>query len=370
MNIRNSKKALFLSVAALVLCVTLLIGTTFAWFTDSDGTGINKIQSGNLDVEVYYALQSDVVNGVIADNAWKEVKNDTPVFNENALWEPGYTEVVYFKIVNEGTLALQYNTKVDIVKETGAINVATDPFMLSDYIQSYVTNADDVQIYSDRSIAIAPAGSETLAKAANFDIDAALSLDSWKWLAPQGTYYTTFVLFMPTTVGNEANYSTEEGIIPTIQLGINFMATQYTYESDGYDNKYDEEVTIPEPVLPVPDTNVDEIILSEAQMDVNNGWISLQDLTINGEVVADPSVTLPVYLNNCDGEYKVVLQTESTVIMEDCDVTLAPGELLFTNDSGSLTNQFLYKNVTINGVLMDYNTIAQYIPQGFTWSPF
>ena len=50
----KTKKALRGSLFALFLCIVLLIGTTFAWFTDTASTGVNKIQSGRLDVELQY----------------------------------------------------------------------------------------------------------------------------------------------------------------------------------------------------------------------------------------------------------------------------------------------------------------------------
>ena len=51
-NKRATKRALLTSVMALVMCVVMLVGTTFAWFTDTASTGVNKIQAGNLDIEL------------------------------------------------------------------------------------------------------------------------------------------------------------------------------------------------------------------------------------------------------------------------------------------------------------------------------
>ena len=49
-NRKSTKRALLGSVMAMVLCLAMLIGATFAWFTDTASTGVNKIQAGNLDV--------------------------------------------------------------------------------------------------------------------------------------------------------------------------------------------------------------------------------------------------------------------------------------------------------------------------------
>ena len=95
----KTKKALRGSLFALFLCIVLLIGTTFAWFTDTASTGVNKIQAGNLDVELRYSTDMQT---------WKEATDQTKLFDDNALWEPGYTQIVYLKVVNKGNLALKY----------------------------------------------------------------------------------------------------------------------------------------------------------------------------------------------------------------------------------------------------------------------
>lgn len=159
MKRRNAtRNALLMSVLSMLLCVTMLVGTTYAWFTDTASTGINTITAGNLDIEVLYAYPSDVVDGEIPDNAWKVVDAQTPVFNQNALWEPGYTEIVYFKYVNKGTLSLQFQMLVDIVRESQGLNVAGELFSLSDYIEAYVCGAADYQfeLYETRDEALNP----------------------------------------------------------------------------------------------------------------------------------------------------------------------------------------------------------------------
>ena len=96
---KSTKRALISSALAILMCVAMLIGTTFAWFTDTASTGVNKIQAGNLDVKLMYSTDMQT---------WKEATDQTKLFDDNALWEPGYTQVVYLKIVNAGNLALKY----------------------------------------------------------------------------------------------------------------------------------------------------------------------------------------------------------------------------------------------------------------------
>ena len=52
---KSTKRALIFSTLAILMCVAMLIGTTFAWFTDTASTGVNKIQAGNLDVKLMYS---------------------------------------------------------------------------------------------------------------------------------------------------------------------------------------------------------------------------------------------------------------------------------------------------------------------------
>lgn len=77
MSKKSTKRALLSSVFALVLCVAMLVGSTFAWFTDTASTGVNKIQAGNLDVKLMYSTDM---------REWKEATADTPLFKDSALW--------------------------------------------------------------------------------------------------------------------------------------------------------------------------------------------------------------------------------------------------------------------------------------------
>ena len=105
---RSTKQALIMSALSLLLCMSMLIGTTFAWFTDSVESLNNKIVAGNLDVELYWSTDA---------SDWKKVDDTTNVFTDE-LWEPGHTEVVYLKVVNEGTLALKYQLGINVASET------------------------------------------------------------------------------------------------------------------------------------------------------------------------------------------------------------------------------------------------------------
>ena len=255
MTNKTTKRALLASIVSLVLCFSMLLGTTYAWFTDSASTGINTIQSGNLDIVVSYAKQSDVVGDTIPEEAWTEIDATTPVFDPNALWEPGYTEVVYFKIENKGSLALKYKMSTDVAKETPGTNKDGKEFKLSDYLKAYHESPNEgIKLYN-REEAQNPFGGfaaffpelapETFANAVAAEVSSAKALSYERSLEPKQIAYTTMVIFMPTTVGNEANYKTGT-IAPSITFGINVVATQYTYETDAYGTDYDEKAEYPE----------------------------------------------------------------------------------------------------------------------------
>lgn len=108
MKKNNAKRSLMVSVLAMLLCCAMLVGTTFAWFTDSVSTGRNTIKSGNLDVVLEYSTDGE---------NWTEVGLNTVIFDKEALWEPGYTQVVAFRVTNAGSLALKYNLNTVVIEE-------------------------------------------------------------------------------------------------------------------------------------------------------------------------------------------------------------------------------------------------------------
>ena len=120
----KTKKVLRGSLFALFLCIVLLIGTTFAWFTDTASTGVNKIQAGNLDVGLQY---ND--NGT-----WKDATTTTLDFkkaagaeNEEILWEPGCKyKLPEIRVVNKGNLALKYTLKVTGIEGDAKLNEVID----------------------------------------------------------------------------------------------------------------------------------------------------------------------------------------------------------------------------------------------------
>ena len=223
-NKRATKRALLTSIMALVMCVVMLVGTTFAWFTDTASTGVNKIQAGNLDVKLMYSTDMQT---------WKEATDQTKLFDDNALWEPGYTQVVYLKVVNAGNLALKYEAgfSKNYTSNRGK-NVNGDWYRVDNYLK--IGTAETATKFANREdvwSAIA-ATEKTLAK----DI---MLTDGWITLkAGESSKPFAVAIYMPTSVGNEANASRHRPSSVS-GLGIEVRATQATVESDSFDNNYD-----------------------------------------------------------------------------------------------------------------------------------
>ena len=222
---KKTRFALFQSVICLMLCFSMLVGTTFAWFTDTVTSSKNVIAAGSLDVALDYW----------ADGAWHPVTEATNVFEENTLWEPGHTEVVYLRISNAGNLALNYKFGVNIYSETPSVNQAGEAFKLSQFLRFGTVETAAQVSYATREQAKS-------ALTENFPL--ADGYTDAEALYPAGTEgkasekFVTLVVYMPEDVGNAANYATGAAI-PQIKLGLQLVATQQTHESDAFGDDYD-----------------------------------------------------------------------------------------------------------------------------------
>ena len=213
-NKKATKRALLTSVMALVMCVVMLVGTTFAWFTDTASTGVNKIVSGNLKVDI---VDKEGNNHLDTLNFTKAAGAPD---GEQLLWEPGCRYVTEgFKIKNAGNLALKW--KAEINKEDAKTKVVAgsngkENMNLLDVIDFYIVkgteeNAPAVAIENFTGTLSAKATSEV--------------------------YYIKGV--MKTTAGNDYQDLTLDGITITV------YATQLTDEFDSFDNQYDKDATYP-----------------------------------------------------------------------------------------------------------------------------
>ena len=369
-NKRATKRALLTSVMALAMCVVMLVGTTFAWFTDTASTGVNKIQAGNLDIELEYKNST-------TDGEFKEANEETPVFDNNALWEPGHVEYVVLKISNAGTLALKYKLGINIAGERGSTNVFDKPFKLSDFIKFAVIDGDKT--------AEEEFGRETLLNGVT-DANSKLIKDGYtseetplypKVTPAVGSHrasekVVTLVVWMPTDVGNEANHKTGTAA-PTIDLGISVAATQYTYEKDSFNDQYDKDAECPEvqpvatleqlqEVLTSDDINGKTIKLYDNLDNVTNLRISNKDiaLDLNGKSMKTEHLQVNgskiVIKDTSEGGNGKIETTDSYAVVqaENSDVTIESGKFIsrYNKDGGSgyaPVIQVRNSELTING---------------------
>lgn len=227
-KVGGTKRALLTSVLALVLSLAMLAGSTFAWFTDTASTGVNRIVSGNLDVGLkYWGVGED------GRKTWLTAENSKDLFDENALWEPGYTQIVYLKVENNGNLALTYAMQITPVHETVGVNVDGEEFKLSDYIKfgwrTFTVDGDGAPVALDREAAQTGVGDGA-------QLGTTLHRQAAEPMEAGAEELVALVAWMPENVGNEANYSTVQ---PTIELSLKVLATQAAVESDSFNNTYD-----------------------------------------------------------------------------------------------------------------------------------
>ncbi len=200
--------ALALSLCALLIWAILGTGASLAWFTDTSPEINNIFHFGELDLVVSHRL---------TDGKWEEVDSQTKIFDEKALYEPGYVQVVYLKVENKGTVPFKFSTAVNVNGCIVAINVFGQEFMLQDYLKFGVTTADSEDAMKnsvpnrEKAVEIADMPLH------NYDSETAL-------LNPGATKYIALIVRMPEEVGNVANYRGDT--VPEVDLGITVKADQ------------------------------------------------------------------------------------------------------------------------------------------------
>ena len=278
-NQKATKRALLTSVMALVMCVVMLVGTTFAWFTDTASTGVNKIVSGNLKVDIIGANSDDHI----------EKLNFTKVGTDAAadiLWEPGCRYLTEgFQIANKGNLALKWKAEInkDNIVDGKAAPTAKGGKSLLDVIDFYVVTYNGT--------------TETEVKIEDFVGNLARDKES-------GVYYIKGV--MQTTAGNDYQNLTLEGITITV------YATQDTVENDSFNNEYDKDAGYAVEVKTADELykaleKDDNVILTE-DISLPDNWTPAGNGTRNGM-----SFTGDSYTGTFDGNGKTISNVKNSL---------------------------------------------------------
>ena len=261
MKTKNVKlSAIIINITAIVIITAILIGATFAWFTDSAVSSGNKIQAGTLKIDLE-----------LLDNEgnWASIKDDsTPIFNYDK-WEPGYTDIKILKIENEGTLALKWKAK--FVSEN-------DLSKLANVIDVYVLpSSTELSYPADRSLD----GYYCVGTLAEF-VNTIETTTTGTLLAGESAYLG-IALQMRTTAGNEY-----QGLDLGGMIDIMIIATQLSSEEDGFDNGYDSEATLDWSIVANENqlrralANKEPNIILEEDILIDNSFSVDVDTNING----------------------------------------------------------------------------------------
>ena len=291
---KSTKRSLFTSVIALILCLSMLSGTTFAWFTDITTSKNNVVQTGELNAEMYYA---DSLLDANSDQ-WKSA-DGVPVFTYDK-WEPGYTDIKYIKIANEGNLSFKWKLTIESENEVGK---------LAEVIDVYYVNPVTSEITSLNGLTSAGILGDVIE---NRTATEGIILPTGETSNEYDAGYTILAIafHMQEDAGNEYQ---EESVGAGFSLKL--LATQFTYESDAFGSEYDSDATFPEIqgfdlIFDVP---------------VVNGAVST-DTTAQG---AGYSVTVPAGVKTKGGQLGATVTVKNS---SDANLTLNENEVMLPLD--------------------------------------
>ncbi len=320
MKLKSKKSALLLSFTSLLLCFAMLAGSTFAWFTDTATTGVNKIVAGNLKVDIVDA--TDTAESLTAEG--KELKFQNKEGNNNILWEPGATFLTQgFKIKNGGNLALKWKMAINkenaVNSKVAGSTIAKDGMSLLDVIDFYVvTKAADG---TETAVAIEKFVGEL--KEQN-----AVSAD---------TYYIK--AHMQETADNDYQDLTLDDITITV------YATQLNYENDSYGPDYDKDAPLP---LVATRNELNTAITRDSLKD-EEGKIAPVEVTLGNLEAEDIQ-----YTENSSGYTGKGVMLGSTNLNKYAATPAAAGEYKFTFKDGTITSRATgydsidnYKNTSV-----------------------
>ena len=213
LNKESYKKALTLSVFLMMLWAILGTGTTIAWFTDVTPVKQNTFVIGEMDLFVAFKNASGI---------YQEIEEGTPVFDEDALYEPGYVQVVQMLVRNDGDIPFEYRFAVDVNKVTVGTSVLGNDIYLPNYLLFGVVYGDSEELLS-RDIANLHATTEFAEVTGNYPLNTYSEKDEVV-LEPGDERYVTLIVRMPEEVGNQANARGD--VVPMVELGLNVNASQ------------------------------------------------------------------------------------------------------------------------------------------------
>ena len=317
---KQTKSALFSSVVALLLCFTMLLGTTFAWFTGEDSSSVNKIQAGTLDIQLLDASGNSLEGKTLS---WQKAAGDE---SDKVLWEPGCTyNLQTITIKNNGNLALKYKIEITGIQGDAKLNEAIDWTIITKSNTDSNTDSNTVSaLGADHPLAVG--ASDTL----------------------------TISGHMKETAGNEYQGLSIDGIAITV------LATQDTVEYDSNNNQYDKGATYP--VVVSNQQQVNDAITNATDRQVNisiapgqtvildNGIANEGDNSRDVTFIGNGSQTVDVIADAVSAEGgQLNYQRGSSFTFENLTIKAGEG-----NFDGIVCDELTFKNCTIKGKLTLY----------------
>ena len=352
MTNKTTKRALLTSVMALFLCFTMLLGTTFAWFTDSVTSANNKIIAGTLDVDLF------MWNGDASDedNRKEITETSAPIFGANSLvaqnnaadtlWEPGKTQVVYLSIKNNGNLALKYQVALEAYGETNNLLDVLEYTITNDAKFGSVTEWAGDGVKVKEGINATQADSVVLESG--------------------NEHFFALSIHMDENAGND--YQKGE-----VNFDLTVLATQLASEEDSFNNKYDEDATFPVntgATAPV-DSNATEIVV---EIKDNTTGKTIGTVTVPKAALANDVTEVAVTVKGSETPDGITLESNQGAMTLDIDVSglkegnTEPVEVSIFYAKG-LNNVKLYHNE--ERIVCSYNAESGYITFSTTsFSPF
>ena len=310
----NRKSKVLISILLVALCLSVCIGLTYAYFTDTASSKGNKIQAGSLKLDLQLYDKTD---------GWHSIKDSQdPVFNYDK-WEPGYVDAKLLRIVNLGDLAMQWEAKIVSIETISE---------LANVIEVYVQTSNSEMPYpANRAEALAWTKVGTLDQF----INTTEKLASGTFTAQGEAYYISIALYMPAEITDN---TLQEKVVGEFDIQIN--ATQLAYESDAFGPDYDTSATLPEGgVTPPDDTEETTSSTSTPEPD---------------EPVEPTDPSIFTWERNDDGNSYTVTGLQNPGTVEEVNIpatynglpVTAIGDWAFTIDGG-MDNDYTITSVTI-----------------------
>ncbi len=208
------RQALMLSISSMLICTMMLVGMTYAWFTDSAVTAVNAIHTGTVNADLMYKT---------SDGTYRRLTQNTSLFADTTTpWVPGHIEIKYLKIENNGTLPIRYSLGV---KADLSSNVQNENALLNALQYAFVQlNAANDTITADEVTGAAPSASRNinlnpLSNAyGNSPISELGTLTATGTNGSKDAYYA-FIIYYPVSA---ANNTTDI----SVTIGLRLLAIQ------------------------------------------------------------------------------------------------------------------------------------------------